>query len=236
MNDESQLTAAEKAEYTADITACNAAEAFTDAYYFALQKDRQNIPSFYCPPLANGDQSVPFIAWNGEVFSDVVALQTRIQTLPHTWFDVESLDCDVLNPKFIPASEVKNGSGNDDEDLHRRMSITVAVAGAIRMEEQFKGPLREFSETFVLVPNPEKLTTKAVHFDKGWQKEWLIQSQNFRFTEWSANELVDPAEASVPMETDKTRVNGGKNTFRGTNKGIAGQFAAAGLLKGKGKA
>lgn len=91
--------------------------------------------------------------------------------------------------------------------------------------------MREFSETFVLIPNPEKLPTSKPTFDRGWAKEWLIQTQNFRFTEWGANEI-----RGVKDEAMKT--NGAeRNTFRGGNRGIASQFAAAGLFaKGKGKA
>lgn len=242
--DETQLTPAEKSEYTLDIVACNVAVAFTEAYYYAFQKDRNSISSFYCPKQALGeDEKALAIVWNGEEYDDAASLQSHVQGLTHTYFDVESLDCDVLNPKHLPASQVTNGSGNDGDDLVRRMSITVMVMGSVRLEEQLKGPIREFSETFVLVPNPEKLLTNGINFDKGWQKEWLVLSQNFRFTEWGVIEVTegDPSiDISTPMETDKNKnkANGSStNTFRGSNKGIAGQFAAAGLLaKGKGKA
>lgn len=125
---------------------------------------------------------------------------------------------------------MKGGSGQDSQDFDRRMSIQVVAMGSVRLEEPLKGPIREFSETFVLAPNPEKLPTAKPTFEKGWNKEWIIQTQNFRFTEWGASEV-----GGVKDEDMKT--NGeGKNAFQGRNKGIASQFAAAGLLvKGKGK-
>lgn len=207
------------------------AEAFTDAYYHALQKERTNITSFYFKNDTLDDKKSPSIVWNGELYADAMAFQTYFEGLTHTYFDAEDLDCTVLNPKHLPASQLKNGSGDESMDLERRMSITVVVMGSVRLEEQLKGPIREFSESFVLVPNPEKLTGKNVNLDRGWQHEWLIQSQNFRFTEWSVNEVED-GDTSAADGANKPKVDAGSktNTFNPGNKGIAGQFAAAGLF------
>lgn len=173
---------------------------------------------------------MPFIAWNSEVYNEGTDFQTYFEGLTHTHYDIEALDCTILNPRCISAAQLKNGSGDDTKDLERRMSVQVVVTGSVRLEEPLKGPMREFAETFVLVPNLEKTVPPRPTFDKGWDKEWVIQTQNFKFTEWGASEV--PTDK---MEEDKT--NGEKKGVRGGNKGIASQFAAAGLfIKGKGKA
>jgi hypothetical protein len=110
------------------------------------------------------------------------------------------------------------------------MTIQVVVTGSMRLEEQLKGPMREFAESFVLVPNVGIEVKPKPMFEKGWQNEWLIQTQNFRFTEWGATEVGAGKEG-------ETKANGTKNVFQGRNQGVAKAFAAAGLTaKGKGKA
>jgi NTF2-related export protein 1/2 len=124
------------------------------------------------------------------------------------------------------------------------MSLMVTVGGSVRLDEKFTGPMREFSETFVLAPDPEKLPAlgKKVEFIKGWQKEWVIQTQNFRFTEWGASEIEGAGKKEVgAKEVEMKAANGaaGKRAFGGPSggRGFASHFAAAGLnIKGKGKA
>jgi len=129
----------------------------------------------------------------------------------------------VLNPKFLPPADLKGGSNDDTKDFDRRMSIVVVVTGSARLEEQLKGPMREFSETFVLVPNAQKEIPPKPTFDKGWHQEWVIQTQNFRFTEWGASEVGEGKE-------EDTKTNGNtKNVFQGRNQGVFKHFAAAGL-------
>ncbi|KAF1995202.1 hypothetical protein P154DRAFT_539000 [Amniculicola lignicola CBS 123094] len=216
-----------------DTTACNVAEAFTDAYYNALSKYRSTLSSFYCPKVISTDSTVPSIYWNGEVYDDDLAFQSYIESLTYTWADIESLDCTVLNTRFLPAAELKGGSGDNDQDLERRMQIAVVVTGSLRLEEPAKGPMREFAETFVLIPNKDKQISAHPQFKNGWDREWLIQTQNFRFTEWGVSELGEG-------QGEAMKVDGGvKNAFqgRGARGGPARHFAAAGLFfKGKGKA
>ena len=61
----------------------------------------------------------------------------------------------------------------------------------------------------------------------------MIQTQNFRFTEWGTNEIEG-------VKDEVMKVNGatkGENGVPARNKGIAAQFAAAGLLvRGQAKA
>lgn len=61
--------------------------------------------------------------------------------------------------------------GKSKRELERNMSLTVQVSGYVRLFERKEGPMRGFSETFVLVPG------------KGGAggREWVIQTQNFRF-------------------------------------------------------
>ena len=159
----------------------SAAENFVDAYYTALQSSRHTISSYYCPHEVQTDgKVVPVIIWNGNLLPDVASFQKMFENdMPYTHYDVQSLDCHVLNPTSLAADKVQGGSGAEDKDIERRMSIVVAVSGSVRLEEPQKGPLRGFSETFVLVPNPEKAVGKGPKAEK---KGWLVQNQNFRYT------------------------------------------------------
>ncbi len=95
-----------------------------------------------------------------------------VEGLPYTSFDVQSLDCQVLNPNYA-ATDLSRSSRHPEKD----MSILVQVSGYVRLEEPHKGPQKQFSETFVLVPNPNKASGKAPAAER---RSWLIQSQNFR--------------------------------------------------------
>jgi NTF2-related export protein 1/2 len=54
------------------------------------------------------------------------------------------------------------------------MTILVIVSGIVRFGEDRNDPERQFSETYVLVPNHDR-------GGRGYRpKEFLIQSQNFR--------------------------------------------------------
>ncbi|KAF2708573.1 hypothetical protein K504DRAFT_502597 [Pleomassaria siparia CBS 279.74] len=225
------LTPEEHAEFLLDLVACAAAEAFTDSYYYTLEKSRDKISSFYAPKTVGPDNTTPSIAWNSILYNEGSSFQEYFEGLTHTHFELESLDVDVLNPKFLPASDLLGGSNNDAEDHDRRMSIAIVVTGCVRLEEPLKGPMREFAETFVLIPNREKQLPPKPSFEKGWHQEWLIQTQNFRFTEWGATEVGDAKSEGTKVPT------GPRNVFQGRNQGVAKHFAAAGLtIKGKGKA
>ncbi|KAF2178596.1 hypothetical protein K469DRAFT_599013, partial [Zopfia rhizophila CBS 207.26] len=214
-----------------------AAEAFVDAYYAALKTDRSTISTFYCPKQTDAEGiTVPSIAWNGTLYNDATTFQKLFEDdLTYTHFEVELLDCNILNTKYMLPEKLKGGCGDNEKDLDRRMSFAVAATGSVRLKEALKGPLREFSESFVLVPNPEQeigtLDEKGKRklFVKGAPKEWLIQSQNFRFTEW------DEGEAREESKVDGAAKQGGKAGNNGPKRNAFGHLAAAGLL-GKGKA
>ena len=56
----------------------------------------------------------------------------------------------------------------------------------MRLQERGSGPMREFSESFVLVPNPGAKGLKSAQ-----KKRFLIQSQMFRWVVAHENVGVD---------------------------------------------
>jgi NTF2-related export protein 1/2 len=157
-----------------------AAENFLDNYYVALQGSRHTIASYFCKSEATADGKVlPHIVWNGNVYDTPEDYQRLYEDcMPFTHYEVQSFDCHVINPTSLAPDKLKGGSGDPDKDIERRMSIVILVSGTIRLEEPKTGPLRQFSETFVLVPNPEKAPGRGKMAEK---KGWIVQNQNFRY-------------------------------------------------------
>ena len=151
-----------------------AAESFAESYYLALRASRATLASFYLPKAELPDgKTIPSIVLNGAVFDDGLAVQKIfIEEMPFTHYELQSVDCHVLNPNLKP---LESGSKAEAE---RNMSLLVSVSGWVRLQEPIKGPTRGFSESFVLVPNEEYPKGKAPKTDK---KSWLIQTQNFRY-------------------------------------------------------
>ena len=145
-------------------------ESFIEQYYTALNGSRKQISSFYLPTttLPSG-RGLPHISFNGELVQDAAAFQETFEKqMPWTHFEAQSVNAHVLNPDLNP------GDGKTKRDAERNMSLVVQVSGYVRLAERKEGPMRGFSESFVLVPNPD--TGKQ---DVG--QKWLVQSQNFRF-------------------------------------------------------
>jgi NTF2-related export protein 1/2 len=218
-----------------DNTSCDIADAFTEAYYQAQTADRQSIADFYVPTAIDElGAPCPTIVWNGHQYNDAKEFQIYVQGLSFLHSTVETLDCHVLNPKFLSAAKVKGGSGNDDADLERRMAIMVYVSGSIRLGQKLKGPLRLFSESFVLVPNADfepagpqlNSVFKGKDRDGVWKHPFLIQNQNFSFTEWGEGEL-NMGEDGKPVVAETL---GEPPKGFGKNKGLFNAFAAAGLV------
>lgn len=162
----------------ADLTriSSSAAEDFVDAYYTALNASRHHISSFYVPPspLPN-NRSLPHISYNGEPYSDAAAFQETFEKqMPWTHFEAQSVNVHVLNPCMVPLGE-KAGK----KDAERNMSLVVQVSGYVRLVERKEGPMRGFSDSFVLVPNKEEVGGRGTKGGEG--RKWLVQSQNFRF-------------------------------------------------------
>ena len=145
-----------------------------ESYYLAVRSSRATLASFYVPKTELPDgKTIPSIVLNGAVLDDGITVQKFfIEEMPFTQCEPQSVDCHVLNPKLKPLES------NRKAEAERNMSLLVSVSGWMRSHEHGRGPMRGFSETFVLVPNEEYLKGKAPRKDK---KSWLIQSQNFRY-------------------------------------------------------
>ena len=153
-----------------------AAEGFVDAFYTALNGSRNQIASFYVPTTAlPSGRGLPHISFNGELLQDAASFQERFEKqMPWTHFEAQSVNVHVMNPSMNPIdSKAKR-------DAERNLSLTVQVSGYVRLVERKEGPMRGFSDSFVLVPNKEEAGGRGTgKQDQG--KRFLIQSQNFRF-------------------------------------------------------
>jgi NTF2-related export protein 1/2 len=115
--------------------------------------------------------------WNGNEVPDVQTMHDFVARMPWAAYELQTLDCHVLNRSFYP--NVRH---------ERNMSLLVMTSGYLRLENAKWGPLHEFSETFVLVPNRDRLTPRR---GRDQQKPpWLIQSQIFRYVV-SHNDTTD---------------------------------------------
>lgn len=152
-----------------------AGEHFVDAYYNALNTTRHHISSFYIPAakLPSG-RDLPYLNYNGEVQNDPAAFQQRFESqMPWTHFEPQSVDVHVMNPVIAP---IQTKSKKEQE---MNMALLVQVSGFVRYHERKEGPMRAFSDSFVLMPNKDRVggvqTSKNDH-----GRKWLIQTQNFR--------------------------------------------------------
>ncbi|KAL1614026.1 putative nuclear transport factor 2 domain protein [Diplodia seriata] len=182
--------------------ASNVSEAFADAYYTALQAARYTLATFYtgAETLPDG-KTVPVIAWNGNVYDSGPAFQDAFaDAMPaYTYFEVQSLDAQVLNPNPPPTPPPKDGEadamidggaapvggnkggggkrgGGQQKEQPEELvgSLLVVVNGFVRLEEKKDGPQKGFSETFVIVPNKN-------YSKKDGNRRWVVQNQNFRY-------------------------------------------------------
>ncbi|KAM0690541.1 hypothetical protein Q7P36_009308 [Cladosporium allicinum] len=154
----------------------DAAEQFTDAFYTALNGSRNQLASFYVPAVIQpSGRGLPHISYNGEVTNDATAFATKFEKeMPWTHFEPQSLDVHVLNRTLLPVE------GKSKKELERNMSLTVQVSGYVRLYERKDGPMKGFSDSFVLVPNKEEVGGKGTA-KSGHGRQWVIQTQNFRF-------------------------------------------------------
>ena len=117
----------------------------------------------------------PRIVHNGNVIPDGASLQKLVlEDMGPMQFDVQLFDCHVLNPNFLAEGVIDN-----QPVTGKNMTILVITNGSVKIGPPKESEYRGFSESFVLVPNPETAVKKrqAKPF-----KEWVIQCQNFRFT------------------------------------------------------
>ena len=81
----------------------------------------------------------------------------------------------MLNPSLTPLDPKAS-----KREMERNVSLTVQVSGYVRLGERKEGPMRGFSDSFVLVPNKEEVGGRGTgKQDQG--RRWLVQSQNSRF-------------------------------------------------------
>lgn len=144
---------------------CSAAESFTEAYYTALDSSRSHLSNFYIPTIT-APRPLPHISYNGDVLNDSSLFQSKYSEMPWTHHEVQSLNVHVMNRCMEPPE------GKTKRELERNMSLSVQVSGYVRLFERKEGPMRGFSDFFVLVPGKG---------GKGEGREWVIQTQNFRF-------------------------------------------------------
>jgi len=148
---------------------------FVDAYYTALQDSRTSINTYYAKAQSLPDGSnIPDILWNGTSYTDGASIQKMfVDEMPaHVFYDVHAVDCQVLNPRYSIDTNIRP---------ERNFSILITTNGHVRLEDRKTGPLKDFSETFILVPNVEKAVTGAARGAASSRRNWLIQLQNFRY-------------------------------------------------------
>ncbi|KAI9790769.1 MAG: hypothetical protein M1833_001765 [Piccolia ochrophora] len=151
----------------------DAATEFVDSYYPALQSARSSLSSFYVPASQMPDgKTSPSLVFNGNIIPDAIALQDLFEKeMPLAHFEVQSYDCHVLNPDY----KVDAPAGGPPSKPS--LSLLLSVSGYVRYGESREGAPRGFSESLVLVPNPDAEGGKGR--GKG-RRKWLVQSQSFR--------------------------------------------------------
>ena len=148
-------------------------ESFADAYYTTLNASRNQIASFYVP-ASTGPRPLPHISYNGELLN-ASSFQERFEKdMPYTHFEPQSTNVHVMNPSIGPAA----GAGKREAESN--VSLVVQVSGYVRLQERKEGPMRGFSDSFVLVPNKTEMGGKGTGKQSA-ARRWLIQTQNFRF-------------------------------------------------------
>ena len=148
----------------------SAAEAHVRGYYNALESRRNTIASHYIPAAdPSSNQAGPSILYCGNIIASGQELQTLFEKeMPDMHYDAQAFDCQVVNSNA--AAGMAGGRG---------MSLLVIVSGNMRVGPQRESELKGFSETFVLVPNPQSTGKKPR--GRGASHDWLVQSSNFRF-------------------------------------------------------
>ena len=157
-------------EDASDISA--AAENFVNDYYDALNTARHAIPSYYLPTAANGGASATNIVFNGIEVADGKAAQEVFEKIvPRSHIAVDSLDCQILNANYSSPQATSNNARSTAPTC----SILVMVGGIFRTSTDPNEEEDDFTDTLILVPNPEQPTRQ-----RGRHKDYLIQTQNLR--------------------------------------------------------
>lgn len=149
-----------------------ASQRFVESYYRALNANRSQISSFYLQPTAASPLGAD-ISLNGNVIPDPNAIQTFFETqMPKAHYEAQSYDAQVLNTNYnVGVADEALGPDNKGN----KMSLLLLVSGYVKYGDTKEAVMRGFTESLVLVPNPESVKSKG----RGG-KSHLIQSQNFR--------------------------------------------------------
>lgn len=116
---------------------------------------------------------LPVIVFNGTAMPSAEAFQKMFEDeMPPAQYDVQSYDCQVLNPNYA-AIGTKSTSGTNGKN----MTVLIVVSGTVKFGTHKESETKGFSDTFVLVPNPGAAAANA---RKKPIKEWLVQSQTSR--------------------------------------------------------
>lgn len=155
-----------------------AAQNHVHKYYRALQTDQSKISSFYAP-ADESETKLPGLAFmsiifNGNEFLDPQDFQNTVtETMSPIHHEIDAFDCQTIIPNIDPKGDVIPNASKG-----MAMTMLVMVSGGVRIGLLKDSEMRNFSESFVLVPNPLFSSMKK----KGRPTmEWLIQSQSFRY-------------------------------------------------------
>lgn len=126
------------------------------------------------------------ILFNGNTVADGAAVQdVFVNQMPRARYEVQSFDCQIINSNYVPPEATPSAptpttARQASAAAARKMTLLLLVSGSVRFGEDrdSRDPMadRGFSETFILIPNPQ--------YESGprgkAKKQFLIQSQNYR--------------------------------------------------------
>ncbi|KAF8921908.1 hypothetical protein CPB85DRAFT_1265070 [Mucidula mucida] len=145
-------------------TVTRAADTFTRLYYTAYDSYNRlrDLPNFYRPSSS--------ITWNGTSKTGVDGLKELITNMPPTKHDMQSFDCHPV-PGTSPPSLLLTVSGNVTHG--KGASGNPPNTG----NKTIDGHPRVFSQTFILIPDPNAPTTGKV----GEVAKYFITADALRF-------------------------------------------------------
>ena len=137
-----------------------------------MNTNRKLVEDFYLPAkTSETGTKEPQITWNGHTIDDPVEFRKTVEEdFTFVFYNTQSVDCQVLSSNYQTDPQAKGHKQGEN------IVILVMTSGYMRLQERGQGPMKEYSESFVLVPNPGGKGAKSTH-----KKRFLIQSQNFRW-------------------------------------------------------
>ena len=141
-------------------------------YYEATNNHRHNVATYYVSSTSDRPTTVIF---NGIELSDGTAAQDIFERItPQSHIEVDSIDCQILNPNYMPVSNnVSNG-----RSLAPSCSILVNIGGIFRASNDRNEEEEDFNDSLIIVPNHDTEGPRTPRTLR--HKDYLIQTQNFR--------------------------------------------------------